>query len=217
MSSSSLGATSRSSWTPTETGCRCDRAADPGGEVMLKWLIHRKLSAFEREHEYDASYMHEVLDTDLGAFLKFGRATALGAYRKDVPIDVYLAAALTSSIQADCGPCTQLAVGMALRMGIAAPTIAAIVKRDEAAMSDEVALGARFARTVLARNPAVDVCREEIVQRWGPRALLALTFAVMSAQLYPALKYALGHGKACTRVVVAGQTVSPRRLAAEAA
>ena len=30
---------------------------------MLKWLIHRKLSAFEREHGYDASYMHAVVDT----------------------------------------------------------------------------------------------------------------------------------------------------------
>jgi hypothetical protein len=39
----------------------------------------------------------------------------------------------------------------------------------------------------------------------------------MAGQLYPTLKYALGHGKACTRVVVAGQPVSPRRLAVEAA
>jgi len=184
---------------------------------MLKWLIHRKLRAFEREHDYDASYMHEVLDTDRAAFLKFARATGLGAYRKDVPTDVYFAAALTSSINADCGPCTQLGVGFALRAGVPAATIAAIVKRDEAAMSQDVALGARFARTVLARNPAVDVCREEIVTRWGSRAVLALAYAVMAAQLYPALKYALGHGKACTRVVVAGQALSPRKLAAEAA
>src|SRR5688572_33315789 len=91
---------------------------------MLKWLLHRKLAAFEREHEYDASYMHEVLETDLGAFRKFGRAVGLGAYRKDVPADVYLAAALTSSIQADCGPCTQLGVGFALRAGIPPATIA---------------------------------------------------------------------------------------------
>ena len=73
---------------------------------MLKWLLHRKLRAFEREHGYDASFMHEVLDADLGAFLKFMRATGLGTYRKDVPVEVYLAARLRSSVQADCGPCT---------------------------------------------------------------------------------------------------------------
>jgi hypothetical protein len=184
---------------------------------MLKWLIHRRLSAFERAHGYDASYMHEVLATDLGAFLRFGRATGLGAYRKDVPADVYAATGLTASVHADCGPCTQLGVGFALQAGVAAPTIAAIVRGDEAAMSREVALGFRFARAVIARDPEADACRAEIERRWGPRAVLALTFAIMAAQLYPNLKYALGHGKACTRVVVGGQPVSPGRLATRAA
>ena len=185
---------------------------------MLKWLLHRKLSAFEREHGYDASYMHAVLDTDVGGFLKFARATGISHYRKDVPADVHVAATLTSSIQADCGPCTQLGVGFALRADVPAATIVAIVKGDEAAMSPDVALAVRFARAVLARDGNdADALREQILRRWGPRALLALAFGVMGAQLYPTLKYALGHGKACTRVVVADQTVSPRKLAAEAA
>ena len=185
---------------------------------MLKWLFHRRLNAFEREHGYDASYMHAVIDTDPGGFVKFARATRLSHYRKDVPDDVHVAATLTSSIHADCGPCTQLGVGFALRAGIPAATIAAVVAGDEAAMSPDVALAVRFARAVLTRDGSVaDALREDIVRRWGPRALLALAFGVMGAQLYPTLKYALGHGKACTRVVVAGQTLSPRKLAAEAA
>ena len=123
---------------------------------MFKWLFHRRLNAFEREHGYDASYMHEVVDRDVGAFLKFARATGLGSYRKDVPKEVHVAAGLTSSIQADCGPCTQLGVGFALQAGVPAETIAAVVKGDLAAMSPEVALGVlpgtggtqRFARLV---------------------------------------------------------------------
>jgi hypothetical protein len=185
---------------------------------MVKWLLHRKLRAFEREHGYDATYMHEILDTDVGAFLKFGRAVALGTYRKDVPADVYMAAGLTSSIQSDCGPCTQLGVGFALQAGVSAEAIAAVVRGDFSAMSHDVALGARFARAVLARDLAADECREEIERRWGPRAVLALAYAVMTAQMYPALKYALGHGKACTRVIVDGEAVSPTwRLALETA
>ncbi|HVU52896.1 MAG TPA: hypothetical protein VHL80_19575 [Polyangia bacterium] len=184
---------------------------------MLKWLIRRNLRAFERANGYDASYLHEVLSTDLGAFLKFARATKLNAYRKDAPPDLYYAAQLTSSVAGDCGPCTQLGVGFALGSGVAPATVAAIIEGDEAAMSPEVALGVRFARAVLARDVAVDALREEIVRRWGPRAVLALTFGVMASQLYPALKYALGHGQACTRVVIAGRAVAPRRLAVGAA
>ncbi|HLK89472.1 MAG TPA: hypothetical protein VKZ18_06245 [Polyangia bacterium] len=184
---------------------------------MLKWFLHRKLRAFERGQGYDASYMHELLDTDTEAFMKFMRATSLGRYQKDVPTAVRVAAGLTSSIAADCGPCTQLGVGFALAAGVPAETVAAIVKGDQAAMSPDVALGVRFARAVLARDAAADACREEIVRRWGPRALLSMAYAVMAAQMYPALKYALGHGKACTRVVVAGQPVVPRHRAVAAA
>ena len=52
---------------------------------------------------------------------------------------------------------------------------------DFPAMSDEVALGARFARAVLARDLAADECREEIERRWGPRAVLALAYALSLA------------------------------------
>jgi len=178
---------------------------------MIKWLIHRKVQAFEREHGYDASYLHEVLAVDLGAFFRFARATSMGAYRKDVPPDLYFAAGLTSSMHADCGPCTQLGVDFALEAGVPAPVVGAIVAGDEAGMSREAALGVRFARAVLAHDAEADLWREEILRGWGPRALLSLAFAIMAAQLYPTLKYALGHGQACTRVVVAGQAVIPRR------
>lgn len=178
---------------------------------MLKWLIRRKLAAFERAHGYDASYMHEMLDTDLGAFLKFGRAVGIGAYRKDVPREVYMAAALTSSIAADCGPCTQLGVGFALAEGVSPEIVAAVVAGDEAAMSRDALVGARFARAVLARDPEADVWREEIERRWSKRAVLALAFATLGAQMYPTIKYALGHGKACTRVIVGDKTITPQR------
>jgi hypothetical protein len=177
---------------------------------MLKRMIHRALRGFERKHDYDATFMHDVLAADLGAFVKFGFATSIGTYRKDVPLDVYFAAGLTSAMQADCGPCTQLGVDFALKDGVPAATIAAIVAGDEAAMSHDVALGARYARAVLTHDLDADVCREEITERWGPRAVLSLALGIMGAQLYPTLKYALGHGKACTRVEVAGTTVTPR-------
>jgi len=183
---------------------------------MLKWLIHRRLAAFEREHGYDASYLRQVLRTDLSALLLFARATGLGKYRKDVPVDVYFAAQLTASLGADCGPCTQLGVGLALRAGVAPRVIATIVAGDEARMSPEVALSVRFARAVIAHAAEADGCREEIARRWGQRAVLALAFSIMNAQLYPTLKYALGYGKACTRIVVAGETIAPPQIAAGA-
>jgi hypothetical protein len=42
------------------------------------------------------------------------------------------------------------------------------------------------------------------VKRWGQRALVSLAFAITAARIDPTVKYALGHGKACMRVVVGG-------------
>jgi hypothetical protein len=39
---------------------------------------------------------------------------------------------------------------------------------------------------------------------------VSLAFAITAARVYPTSKYALGHGKACQRVVVAGETIAPR-------
>lgn len=49
---------------------------------MLKWFIRKRLTAFENEFGYDASYMRHVLDTDLGAFMRFARATQAMKYGK---------------------------------------------------------------------------------------------------------------------------------------
>jgi hypothetical protein len=75
------------------------------------------------------------------------------------------------------------------------------------AMPPDVALVWKFTRATLAHDAAADVYREAIVQCWGRRALVSLAFAITAARIYPTVKYALGHGKACTRVVVGGAPV----------
>jgi hypothetical protein len=81
-------------------------------------------------------------------------------------------------------------------------------------MSETAALGFRFAEATLAHDPAGDAMRDEILRRWGSRALISLAFAMASARVFPTIKYALGHGQACARVVVGGQHVAVLRRAA---
>ncbi len=177
---------------------------------MLKWFIKRRLAAFEREFGYDAAYMRHVLDTDLGAFTRFTKATGVSRYRRDVPLDLYVAVGLTGSVHADCGPCTQLGVTMALRQGVPAATIAKILRGDEAEMTEPTRLGVRFAKAVLARDPSADEYRAEIERRHGPRAVISLGLALVASQLYPTFKYALGYGHACSRIQVEGNTIAPK-------
>ena len=181
---------------------------------MVKWLMRKGIAAFERQWNYDASYVHELIDADPRAAWMFLRAATLGKYRKDVPADALAAAAVTAVRHEDCGPCTQLGVQMAERSGVDPRVLRAVLTETPLMMPPDVALAWRFTRATLDHDPAADEYRDEIIKRWGPRAVITLAFAIVTARLYPTVKYAMGHGKACTRIVVDGAVVFDETLAA---
>lgn len=183
---------------------------------MLRWLFRRTIGKFERTWNYDAGYLRELSAIDPRAMLAFGRLGAIGAYRKDVPPAAYSAAGIVAVMGEDCGPCTQLCIDMAEREGVDPAVLRAIVAREHAAMPYEVALAARFAEATLARAVEADDLREEVVRQFGKRGLVSLSFAMLAARMYPTLKYALGHGRACTRLTIGGQTRSVLRKADKA-
>jgi hypothetical protein len=173
---------------------------------MLKWFLRRQIAAFERVWTYDASYIREMIDIDPRAMMAFGKMQGLSRYRKDVPLAPYCAAGLVAVMAEDCGPCTQLGIDMAEQQGVDPAILRAVVARDYRAMPYEVALAARFTEATLRHAPEADDLREEVVRQWGRRGLLSLSFAMLAARMYPTLKYALGHGKACTRLKIGGET-----------
>jgi len=184
---------------------------------VIKWLMNHQLTRFERQWNYDTSYAREMVEADPAAALTFARLMGLHRYRKDVPLEVYYAAAITGTIAEDCGPCAQLAIDMAARAGVAPAILRAIVARDVGAMPQEVALGLCFADATLRHAPERDAIRDDILRRWGKRALLSLTFALLAARLFPTAKYALGHGHACMRLSIGGETRPVALRAAEKA
>jgi hypothetical protein len=175
---------------------------------MLRWLFRRSVSAFERQWNYDASYLQAIIEASPWAAWRFMNAARLGNYRRDVPIEALVAAGITAVRSEDCGPCTQLGTTMAERQGVRPEILRAILTDDVAAMPDDVALAWRFTKSILAHDAAADDYRAVIVERWGPRAVVSLAFAITAARIYPTVKYAMGHGKACTRVVVGGAPVA---------
>ena len=174
---------------------------------MIRWALRKAIGKFEREWNYDAGYMRDIINASPRAAWLFSRATALGRFRQDIPLEVWCAAGITAVRNEDCGPCTQLGVMMAERAGVSPATLRAVLADDPGAMPPDVALAWRFTRATLRRDAVADEYRDEIVRRWGRRALVSLAFAITAARLYPTVKYALGHGKACMRVVVSGTPV----------
>jgi hypothetical protein len=181
---------------------------------MLTWFMKRRLDAFERNTGYDVTHVREMLDADIKAVMALFKVQGLARYRKDVPREPWYAAALVGVLAEDCGPCTQLGITMAEREGVNPDTLRAIVAGDLRAMPDDVVVAYRFAKASLAHNPAADELRSEVVERWGQRGLISLSFALASSRVYPTVKYALGHGKSCTRLTVGGKPLPVLKEAA---
>lgn len=171
---------------------------------MLKALLRRRLATFETTWGYDATYMREFLDDDPWGFVRFGFVASLG-HGKRAPAEAVTAAGIVGTLVGDCGPCTQLGVDMGAAAGIAPAVLRGILAGDRQAMGEVAALGYEFAHAVLDRRLAdADEIRDDIQRRWGRRAVLDITLALTTAQMYPTLKYGLGHGRSCQQVAVAG-------------
>ena len=183
---------------------------------MLGWLVRRRIAAFERAFDYDMSYARDIYDASPRAFFRFSKILGISSYREDAPKEAWYAAKLAATLSEDCGPCTQLVVKMAERDGMSPLAIRAVLLGDEAAMPPDAALGFRFAQAVLHRDIATsDRLRREIETRWGRKALVSLALTIASARVYPSVKYALGHGQACTKVSWAGSEIAVHQEVAE--
>lgn len=181
---------------------------------MIGWWIRRRIRAFERHYGYDMQYARDMLAISGTGFRRFAPVMEMAAYREDAPAAAWFAAKLAATLVEDCGPCTQLGLDMAAEAGIPAGVLRAIVRGDVDAMGAEAALGWRFAQAVLARQAQADELRQEIRRRWGDRALLSLALGIAAVRVFPSVKYALGHGHACTRLRIGDDAaVTPQRLA----
>jgi hypothetical protein len=180
---------------------------------MLKWFMKRKLKAFGDAFDYDTTYMRELVEVDPAAGFAVSRLSAAASYRADAPVAAWFAAKLVAGMSEDCGPCVQLGVRMAERAGVSDADLRAIIAGDVARMSAEASLGYRFAKALLARGEALESLREEIVRRWGAKALAAISIGIVTTRTFPALKYALGHGQACMSVDIGGYVVAAPKAA----
>ena len=173
---------------------------------MIRWLLHKYLSGFERRYDYDATYLHELADISPGAFRRFASVQMKRQSKGDAPRDALQAAAIGGALVEDCGPCVQIASDRAVEAGMSGETIRALLSGQPAGADAQ--LGFDYARALLNGSDNLDRLRGEIDARWSKRGLIALTFMAMAARNFPVLKRALGYAKTCQRVRVGGADIA---------
>lgn len=173
-------------------------------ESLLRPLVFRRLARFERRHGYDLSYARELFELSPQAFFRFAKFFGLAGFAQDLSPAMFFAAKFAATRAQDCGPCSQLMLGMAQQAGVPDQALQALIDADTAAMPADMRLAWGYAQAALAQGAELADWRERVLQAHGPRALASLALAIVVARSFPMLKQALGHGQACAALAVPG-------------
>ncbi len=179
---------------------------------MLKWILHRVLDRAFARYRYDATYIHDVLDTSTSGLLKFLMAQPMNLHRNGITTEAWYAAKIATIRHEDCGPCAQLVVDMALQDGVPEVLVKAIVARDFNRLTPDAELGLRFAEAV-ATHESTDPWREEVMRRFGHEGLVSLAFAMAQTRTYPTMKRVLGYAHVCERLRIGDEEIVAARAA----
>ena len=179
---------------------------------MIRYMMNKILLNMQNRYDYDVRYMQDILKADSKAFLKFMGFQTMSSHTNHLPLAPLFAARIRAILWDDCGPCAQLVVNMALEANVQADIVQAIINRDLETLPEDVALVIEFTECVLSHNPKADELREKILVLWGSKGLTTIAFSISSSRVYPALKYTLGYGKACSRVRINELSLVPKRL-----
>lgn len=180
---------------------------------MRKWFAKKMIDKFGTHYGYDVGYMRAMLEASPSAFFKFLAVTKLSRHAEAAPKEVLFAARIVGAMTEDCGPCVQLVVDMAREADVSDADIDAVLRRDPAAMSQNVAIGYRFADAVARRTVGEDEARDAVRAAWGEKGVIDLTFALQGSRLYPMTKAGLGFAKACVRINVGDRPVAVAKAA----
>lgn len=172
---------------------------------MIRALFHSMIARIERSFAYDATYMHEIVDVSPIAFFKFALFQSMAQHRGSLPKEAKYAASLAGALAQDCGPCVQIVINMALKDGVAPTVVSGLITRDFEKAGEAASLAFTFADAVARRAPGLEDLREKARARFGEAGLVALAYAVASAQVFPIVKRGLGHAKACQSLSVGAE------------
>lgn len=165
---------------------------------MIKYFLRRQLDKFERDFNYDTSYARELLDASPTLTFLLFLTNAVARRPREISKAAWYAAQSAAVLEADCGPCAQLGLTLAIRDGVSPDVFRSLLSGQLNAAPEDARLAFLYARHAMRRSVEAETYRNELLLRYGARALTRLAHRVALTHLFPTLKYLLGHGRSCT-------------------
>lgn len=134
------------------------------------------------------------MDTRL--FIRYGKVFGFLDPRKHLPVEAYHASRLCGAVSADCGSCVEAEINLAKNAGLSDELINRILAQDFSTLSDEIVAVIKLSTAVTNFQDAPEA-REKIIEYYGEKGLIELSFAMNGAALLPGIKRAMGYATSC--------------------
>lgn len=169
---------------------------------MLRKLILRKLASEERKLGESVDYVRHILRVSLRAFFKFIKIMPFASYRRTLPADACAVAQLVATRDEDCGTCVQIGVNVALRDGVPADVLQAVIDERPDALPEPLADVYRFTESVVKADGNDEPLRDRVRRHYGDEGLVELSLAIAGCRVFPIVKRTLGYATSCRLVEI---------------
>ena len=128
--------------------------------------------------------------------MRYGKIFGFLDPRKHLPTDAYHAARICGALSADCGSCVETEINLAKNSGLSDEFINHLLVKDLDSLSNEIVAVVKLSSAVTNFKDASEA-REAIIQYYGEKGLVELSFAMNGAVLLPGIKRAMGYATSC--------------------
>lgn len=156
---------------------------------------------FEQHYQYDATYLHELLQHSPAGYEKFVAFRPLSQHREQLSPETYWVAKIAAMQVADCGNCLQLIVRMALEAGVAREWVLATLQGGSK-LPEPLQDIYDFATCVASYRNVDPVLQERIQRQLNKAQLIELGICIATTSIYPTIKRALGYTVSCSLVEI---------------
>lgn len=179
----------------------------------MKWFLTRAIASTGKQlGDVNMDYAYRLRDVAPWRLVRFSFIKTVEGPRSTTPPEVYHAAGLAAAMAEDCGPCVQIHVNLAIKDGVPAGVLTALLARNLALAGADAALGFQFGAAV-ASGDDTSALRDAIVARWGEQCVIELAFTIATARFYPAVKRGMGYAQACEKIKIGSVETFPAKAA----
>ncbi len=163
---------------------------------MLKMLFNFIISKNEQRLGVKLDYARKIGTADSRLFMRYGKIFGFLDPRKHLSAEAYHASRICGALSADCGSCVEAEINLAQNSGLSDDFINHILAKNMGALPDDIVAVIELSNAVTNLQDAPEA-RDKIINYYGEKGLIELSFAMNGAALLPGIKRAMGYATSC--------------------